>query len=144
MSFKNVDHIAIAVPDLDEAISLYKTLLGKEPSSIEEVPDQKVRAAFFSVGETNLELLFPISPDSPISNFLKQKKGDSPTGKSGLHHIALRVENIEKHLAKLKADGIKLIDEVPRIGAHGKKIAFIHPKSTGGVLIELTEAVDSE
>ncbi len=136
MSFKNVDHIAIAVPDLDVAISLYKTLLGKEPSSIEEVTDQKVKAAFFSVGETNLELLFPISNDSPISSFLEQRKG-----KSGLHHIALRVENIEKHLAKLKADGIQLIDEVPRIGAHGKKIAFIHPKSTGGILIELTEII---
>jgi methylmalonyl-CoA/ethylmalonyl-CoA epimerase len=136
MAFKKVDHVAIAVPNLEEAISLYKLLLNKEPEHIEEVADQKVRAAFFGVGETNLELLFPTSPDSPISNFLQKNS------RGGLHHICLGVSNIEEHLAALKSQGIKLIDEKPRIGAHGKKIAFLHPKSTGGVLVELSESMD--
>lgn len=136
MAFKKVDHVAIAVPDLDEAIRLYQSLLGKGPEHIEEVEDQKVRAAFFGVGETNLELLFPIAPDSPISKFLEQKQG-----RGGLHHICLQVSGLEQHLEELKKQGMKLIDEKPRIGAHGKKIAFVHPKSTGGVLIELSEEV---
>lgn len=134
MVFKKVDHVAIAVPNLEEAIQLYKSFLGKDPEHIEEVADQKVRAAFFGVGETNLELLFPTSPDSPIANFLEQKKG-----RGGLHHICLQVTGLEQHLEQLKKQGIKLIDEKPRVGAHGKKIAFVHPKSTGGVLIELSE-----
>lgn len=133
MTFKNVDHVAIAVPDLEKAIGLYESLLGKKNESIEEVADQKVRAAFFGVGATNLELLFPTSPDSPISKFLEK----NPRG--GLHHICLQVEGLEKHLEDLKKKGVVLIDEKPRLGAHGKKIAFVHPKSTGGVLIELSE-----
>lgn len=137
MSFKKVDHVAIAVPNLDEAIALYKSLLGKDPEHIEEVADQKVRAAFFGVGETKLELLFPTSPDSPISNFLEQKKG-----RGGLHHICLEVTGLEKHLEELKKQGVQLIDEKPRIGAHGKRIAFVHPKSTGGILIELSEPIE--
>jgi methylmalonyl-CoA/ethylmalonyl-CoA epimerase len=136
MAFKKVDHVAIAVPNLEEAILLYKNLLGKGPEHIEEVVDQKVRAAFFGVGETNLELLFPTSPDSPISNFLEQKKG-----RGGLHHICLQVTDLERHLEDLKKQGVQLIDETPRIGAHGKRIAFVHPKSTGGVLIELSEPI---
>lgn len=135
--FKNVDHVAIAVPDLEAAISLYQGLLGKGPEHIEEVTDQKVRAAFFGVGETNLELLFPTAPDSPITKFLEKN------ARGGLHHICLRVEGLEKHLEELKKKGVMLIDEKPRIGAHGKKIAFVHPKSTGGVLIELSETVTS-
>lgn len=134
MAFKKVDHVAIAVPNLDDAISLYKNLLGKDPEHIEEVKDQKVRAAFFGMGETNLELLFPTSPDSPISKFLEKRKG-------GLHHICFEVSNLEQHLEELKKQGVKLIDEKPRIGAHGKRVAFVHPKSTGGVLIELSEPV---
>lgn len=133
MSFKKVDHVAIAVSDLEQAINLYQSLLGKAPEHIEEVADQKVRAAFFGVGESNLELLLPTSPESPISNFLAK----NPRG--GLHHICLQVEGLEAHLEKLKSQGVMLIDEKPRIGAHGKRIAFIHPKSTGGVLIELSE-----
>lgn len=141
MSFKKVDHIAIAVPDLNEAISLFKNLLKKDPDHIEEVEDQKVRAAFFGIGThendpTNLELLFPTAPDSPISKFLA-----SLNGRSGLHHICLEVSGLEDHLADLKSKGVKLIDEKPRIGAHGKKIAFIHPKSANGILIELSEKV---
>ncbi len=134
MSFEKIDHVAIAVPDLEAAITLYENLLGKAPEHIEEVEDQKVRAAFFGVGESNLELLFPTSPDSPISSFL-EKKG----GRGGLHHICLRVTGLKQHLETLKNQGVALIDSEPRIGAHGKKIAFIHPKSTGGVLIELCE-----
>ncbi len=137
MSFKKVDHVAIAVPDLDQAIALYTSLLGKAPEHLEEVADQKVRAAFFGVGETNLELLFPTSEESPITNFLKKNE------KGGLHHICLQVSDIEGHLEKLKAQGIKLIDEKPRMGAHGKRIAFVHPKSTGGVLIELSEPIEN-
>ncbi|MDX1387320.1 MAG: methylmalonyl-CoA epimerase [bacterium] len=134
MAFKRVDHVAIAVPDLEDAISLYKNLLGKEPEHIEEVEDQKVRAAFFGVGETNLELLFPTAPDSPITKFLEQKQG-----RGGLHHICLEVSDLENHLKELKEQGVRLIDEEPKIGAHGKKIAFVHPKATNGVLIELSE-----
>ncbi len=134
MTFRKVDHVAIAVPDLDEAIELYKSLLGKGPEHLEEVEDQKVRAAFFGIGETNLELLFPTSPDSPISKFLEQKQG-----RGGLHHICIEVSDLEGHLKQLKAQGVRLIDETPRLGAHGKKIAFVHPKATNGVLIELSE-----
>ena len=134
MTFKKVDHVAIAVPDLEEAISLYKNLLGKDPDHIEEVEDQKVRAAFFAIGETKLELLFPTDPASPISKFLEQKKG-----RGGLHHICIEVDDLEGHLKKLKSQGVPLIDEEPKIGAHGKKVAFVHPKATNGVLIELSE-----
>lgn len=133
MVFRKIDHIAIAVPDLDRAITLYKSLLGKDPEHVEDVPDQKVRAAFFGVDDTNLELLFPTATDSPITKFLQK----NPHG--GLHHICLQVDNIEAHLKKLQAQGVQLIDEKPRLGAHNKKVAFVHPKSTGGVLIELSE-----
>jgi methylmalonyl-CoA/ethylmalonyl-CoA epimerase len=136
MAFKKLDHIAIAVPDLQEAIDLYTSLLGKEPEHIEEVADQKVRAAFFAVGDANLELLFPTSADSPISKFLAEKKG-----RGGLHHICIEVSDLTKHLEELKAKGVKLIDEQPKIGAHGKRIAFVHPKATNGVLLELSETI---
>ena len=135
MSFKKVDHVAIAVPNLEDAIKLYTSLLGKGPEHLEEVTDQKVRAAFFGVGETNLELLFPTAEESPITNFLQKNP------KGGLHHICLEVKDLEAHLEQLKAQGVKLIDEKPRIGAHNKRIAFVHPKSTGGVLIELSEKI---
>lgn len=133
MTFKKVDHIAIAVPDLDEAVSLYKNLLGKSPGHIEELKDHKVRIALFEIGGTNLELLSPLSNDSPISDFLKKKK------QGGIHHICFQVADIEEHLKKLKKEGFKLIDERPRSGAQGKKIAFVNPKSTSGVLIELSQ-----
>ena len=133
MTFEKVDHVAIAVPDLDAAVKLYQSLLGAGPKNIGEVADQKVKAAFFAVDDTNLELLFPTSPDSPITKYLEKNP------KGGLHHICLRVKNIERHLEDLRKKGFALIDQKPRIGAHGKKIAFLHPKSTGGVLIELSE-----
>lgn len=130
--FQKIDHVAIAVPDLDKAISLYKQLLGKNPEHIEEVKDQKVKAAFFGIDDTNIELLFPTAPDSPISQFLAK----NPRG--GLHHLCIEVTDIQASLDELKQKGVRLIDQKPRIGAHGKKIAFIHPESTGGVLIELS------
>ncbi|MBI2068458.1 MAG: methylmalonyl-CoA epimerase [Deltaproteobacteria bacterium] len=131
--FKKIDHIGIAVPNLKEAIQIYKALLGKEPDHYEEVAEQKARTAFFAVDDTNLELLESTSPDGPIGKFLEKQ------GRGGLHHICIQVDNIGKVLEEYKRQGIQLIDEKPRIGAHGKKIAFVHPKSTGGVLVELSE-----
>ncbi len=132
--FKKVDHIGIAVPGLEDAIDFYTKMLGKGPDHLEEVADQKVRTAFFAVGETNLELLYPTSPESPIAKHL-EKRG------AGIHHICIEVQDIDARLAELKAQGVKLVDETPRMGAHGKRIAFVHPKSTGGVLVELSEPV---
>lgn len=136
-SFKKVDHLGIAVKSLTEAVDRYRRILGYGPDHEETVPDQQVRAAFISVGETNLELLEATSEESPIAKFIA-KKGE------GLHHICFAVENIEARLAECKKNGIELIDQKPRIGAHGKKIAFLHPKSTGGVLIELAETPKGE
>lgn len=136
MKFKNIDHIGIAVPDLDEAVKTYTTLLGKNPEHFEEVAEQKAKTAFFAVDDTNLEFLQSTSPDGPIGKFI-EKNG----GRGGLHHLCIRVENIEAVLEEYKKQGIQLIDQKPRIGAHGKKIAFVHPKSTGGVLLELSESI---
>jgi len=130
-----VDHIGIAVRDLDEAIALYSMLFGSAPADIQEVADQKVRTAFFAAGDTNIELLVPTAADSPIARFL-DKRGP------GIHHICFAVADIEANLAELKAQGIVLIDEVPRLGAHNKRIAFLHPKSTAGVLMELSEGAE--
>ncbi|ALM73989.1 methylmalonyl-CoA epimerase [Thermococcus barophilus] len=128
---RRIDHVGIAVKNLDEAIKLWESL-GLKVAEIEEVPEQKVRVAVFKVGESRIELLEGTSEDSPISKFIA-KRGE------GIHHIALGVENIEEHLEKLKEQGFRLIDEKPRIGAGGAKIAFIHPKSINGVLLELCE-----
>jgi len=133
--FKKVDHIGIAVPDLEVAVRIYKALLGRDPDHFEEVPEQKAKTAFFAVDDTNLELLQSTAPDGPIGKFIEKQ------GRGGIHHICLQVENIEEILADYRRQGIQLIDEKPRIGAHGKKIAFVHPKSTGGVLLELSEVV---
>lgn len=129
---KKIDHLGIAVPNLNDAIALYTSLLGKGPEHIEEVADQKVKAAFFSVGESNLELLEPTAPDSPISKFLEKRGG-------GIHHLCVEVDDLDACLADYKVQGVTLIDQVPRQGAHGKRVAFVHPKSTGGVLIELSQ-----
>ncbi|ALV63241.1 Methylmalonyl-CoA epimerase [Thermococcus sp. 2319x1] len=128
---RKVDHIGIAVRNLEEAIKIWENL-GLKVEEIEEVPDQKVRTAIFYAGETRIELLEATAEDSPIAKFI-EKRGE------GIHHIALGVDNIEEHLKKLKEKGFKLIDETPRIGAGGAKIAFVHPKSVGGVLLELCE-----
>ncbi|BAI81386.1 methylmalonyl-CoA epimerase [Deferribacter desulfuricans SSM1] len=128
---KKIDHIGIAVKNIDEALSLYKTL-GITPYHFEEVESQKVKTAFIKVGESNIELLEPTSPDSPIAKFI-EKKGE------GIHHIAYLVDDVKSCLENLKEKGFKLIDEEPKAGAHGKLIAFVHPKSTNGVLMELCE-----
>ncbi len=131
---KILDHIGIAVPDLAAAIKTYSTLLGKSPDHLEEVVEQKAKTAFFAVDDTHLELLESTSPDGPIGKFI-----DKNGGRGGLHHICIQVEDLEASLAAYKQAGIQLIDEKPRRGAHGKLIAFVHPKSTGGVLLELSQ-----
>ena|SRR3989338_3643783 len=130
-----VDHIGIAVTNLKEAVAVYSKLLGKTPEHYEEIAEQRARTAFFAVDDTNIELLESTSPDGPIGKFIKKQ------GRGGIHHICIQVDDIEKVLSEYKKQGIQLIDERPRIGAHGKKIAFVHPKSTGGVLLELSEKI---
>ena len=127
-----LDHIGIAVRSL-EAARIYE-LLGLAVQHTEVVETQKVKTAFLSVGDSNLELLEPTSPDSPIAKFI-EKRGE------GIHHICLRVENIEAHLERLKAAGYRLINEAPVPGAHGCRVAFLHPSAGNGVLIELSEKI---
>jgi methylmalonyl-CoA/ethylmalonyl-CoA epimerase len=129
---KKINHIGIAVASLDEAVPFYQNSLGMAFKGCEAVPEQKVKVAFLQVGESKIELLEPTSAESPIAKFL-EKCG------AGIHHIAYEVENIEAAIAKLEADGAKMIDKVPRSGAHGAKIAFVHPKSSNGVLTELCQ-----
>ena len=128
---KFIDHIGIAVPELEGAAEIFK-ILGLKAHEPEEVAEQRVYTQSFQAGENEIELLKPTSDDSPIAKFL-EKKG------TGIHHVAIRVENIENEIAVLMEKGIRMIDEKPRPGAGGKMIAFIHPKSTGGILIELTQ-----
>ncbi|MGI6128695.1 MAG: methylmalonyl-CoA epimerase [bacterium] len=128
----NIDHIGIAVSNLDEATHFYEDVLGIKVVDTEEVEEQKVITAFLPVGGSEIELLAPTSPDSPIARFI-EKRGE------GIQHIALTVDDIEQELERLKAAGVRLIDEQPRRGAGGAKIAFIHPKATGGVLLEICE-----
>ena len=127
-----IDHLGIAVRSIDEAGRLYRDALGLECRGTEEIPDQKVRVVFFQVGEVRIELLEPTADDSPIARFLA-KNGP------GLHHVAYLVEDLPATLIALKAAGVRLIDETPRDGAHGMKIAFAHPKSTDGVLTEFCQ-----
>ncbi|MDD2597026.1 MAG: methylmalonyl-CoA epimerase [Candidatus Cloacimonetes bacterium] len=125
---KHISHIGIAVKDLDEGIAFYQKL-GLVLEGTEEVPSQMVKVAFFPVGDTRIELLAPTSEESPIAKFI-EKKGE------GIQHIAFAVEDLPQALKDTEEDGIRLIDKEPRPGAHGADIAFLHPKSTGGVLIE--------
>ncbi|MFL6248348.1 MAG: methylmalonyl-CoA epimerase [Thermoanaerobaculia bacterium] len=125
-----LDHIGIAVRSLASA-KIYEDL-GLTIDHVETVETQRVKTAFLSVGDANLELLEPTSPDSPIAKFI-EKRGE------GIHHICLRVENIEAHLERLKAAGYRLINEAPVPGAHGCRVAFLHPSAANGVLIELSE-----
>jgi methylmalonyl-CoA epimerase len=129
---KKIDHIGIAVKDLNEALKVYTDILGLKAAGEETVEEQKVRTVFIPVGESEIELLESTAPDGPIAKFI-EKNGE------GIQHIALNVDNIEKTLEDLKSKGVRLIDEKPRRGAGGAKIAFIHPKATKGVLIELCE-----
>ena len=132
MSVKSLNHIGIAVRSIDDQKAFYEDTLGLEFENVEEVPSQKVRVAFFRTGDVRLELLEPTSEDSPVAKFI-EKRGE------GLHHVAYTVEDIESRIADLKESGLRMIDETPRPGAHHMQIAFLHPKSSHGVLTELCE-----
>ena len=132
MKASHIEHIGIAVESLDAAIPFFENVLGLKCYNIEEVADQKVKTAFFRAGDTKIELLESTSPDGTIAKFI-EKRG------AGVHHIAYAVENIEQALADAEAAGVQLIDKAPRMGAEGLHIAFLHPKSTFGVLTELCE-----
>ncbi len=129
---KKVDHIGIAVSNLDEALKFYQEILGMKLQGIEVVEEQKVKVAFLPIGDTEIELLESTDKEGPIARFI-EKKGE------GIQHIAYKVDDIEKALEEMRQKGIRLIDEKPRYGAGGAKIAFLHPKSTNGVLIELCQ-----
>ena len=131
MKVLKIDHLGIAVPSLDEAVAAYQAL-GFAVESTHDVPTEKVRAAFLPVGESRLELLEPTDPASVIARFLEKR--------SGLHHVCVLVDDIEAALAELKARGVALIDESSRPGAGGCRVAFLHPRAAGGVLLELKEA----
>jgi len=132
---RGLDHIGIAVKSIEEAKKFWVDTLGLKLSHIEEVPEQKARVAILKVGETTIELVEPTSPDSPIHRFI-EKRGE------GLHHLTLKTDHLVEQLKKLKAANVNLIDEQPRLGASGAKIAFLHPKSAHGVLVELCEPHD--
>ena len=127
-----IDHIGIAVAELGESLAFFRDALGLELDQPEDVPSQRVRAHFLQAGESAIELVEPTSDDSPIAKFIA-KRG------AGIHHVAFRVDDIVAALAELKAKGVRLIDETPRPGAHNSLVAFIHPASTHGVLVELKQ-----
>ncbi|MEO5858213.1 MAG: methylmalonyl-CoA epimerase [Pyrinomonadaceae bacterium] len=132
-----INHLGIATRGIDEALGFWSDALGLENVHTEVVEDQKVRVAMLPLGESRIELLEPTSEDSPISKFLDKRGG-------GIHHIAVEVEDIKGSLAKLKAKGMRLIDEEPRIGAEGCLVAFVHPSSANGVLLELVQTLVEE
>ena len=132
MNLTHIEHIGIAVNSLDESIKFYEEILGLKCYGIEEVDDQKVRTAFFQIGQTKIELLESTDAGGPIGKFI-EKRGE------GIHHIAFAAKNLQSSLDELKSKGFKLIDENPRKGAEGLNIAFIHPKAVFGVLTELCE-----
>jgi methylmalonyl-CoA epimerase len=129
---KKIDHIGVVVHDIKEALKVYQQALGLTLAKIQERPDQAVTIAFLPTGESEIELVQPVASDSGVAKFL-QKRGE------GIHHICLEVDDIEETLADLREKGLQLIDEMPRTGPGGERFAFIHPKSTHGVLIELYE-----
>jgi len=128
-----IDHLGIATKSIDDALKFWADGLGLENVHTEVVEEQKVRIAMLPVGESRIELLEPTSEDSPISKFLEKRGG-------GIHHIAIEVADINAALARLKAQGVRLIDESPKVGAEGCLVAFVHPASTNGVLLELVES----
>jgi len=132
MELTHIEHIGIAVKNLNEAIKFYEAILGLKCYAVEEVKDQKVKTAFFKIGQTKIELLETTDPKGPIGKFI-EKKGE------GIHHLAFAAENLDQSLTELKEKQVKLIDETPRKGAEGLNIAFINPKSTFGVLTEICE-----
>ncbi len=127
-----IDHLGIATKEINEALKFWQDALGLENVHLEEVAEQKVMTAMLPIGDTRIELLEPTSEDSPISKFLEKRGG-------GIHHIAVEVEDIKDSLAKLRSQGVRLIDETPKIGAGGCLVAFVHPSSTNGVLLELVQ-----
>jgi methylmalonyl-CoA/ethylmalonyl-CoA epimerase len=132
MKLEKLDHIGIAVESLGASLPIWEGVLGLPCHGTEEVAEQKVKTSFFPVGDTEVELLESTDPEGPIGKFIANKG-------QGVHHLAFRVDDIDAALEELKAKGVRLIDEKPRYGAGGARIAFIHPKATGGVLIELSE-----
>lgn len=136
MNLTHIEHIGIAVKNLNDAIKFYEEVLGLKCYAVEDVEDQKVKTAFFKIGQTKIELLESTDAEGPVAKFI-EKRGE------GLHHIAFAAENLSSALTELKDKGIKLIDKNPRGGAEGLDIAFLHPKSTHGVLTELCSKPDS-
>jgi methylmalonyl-CoA/ethylmalonyl-CoA epimerase len=132
MKVLKIDHLGIAVNSIEEGKQFWQDILGLDFEGVETVAEQKVTTAFFPVGESEVELLESTSPEGAVAKYI-EKRGQ------GIQHVAFRVENIEEALAELKEKGVRLIDETPRIGAGGAKIAFLHPKATHGVLVELCE-----
>ena len=130
-----INHLGIATKGIDEALKFWQDALGLEQTHAETVEEQKVRVAMLPIGETRIELLEPTADDSPIAKFLEKRGG-------GIHHIAVEVEDIEAALAQLKSQGARLIDEKPRVGADNCLIAFVHPASSGGVLLELVQPME--
>ncbi len=133
MKLLRINHLGIAAPGLDEAVERMRRLFGMEAGHLEEVPEQKVKTAFFAVGESNLEYLESTDPEGPVGKFLA-KRGP------GIHHVCFEVDDIEGAVAGLVAKGVRMIDAAPRQGAHGCRVAFIHPAETGGMLIELSQS----
>ncbi len=130
--FTKINHIGIAVKNLEESMKFYRDQLGFTFNGVDEVASQKVKVAFFKIGETNIELVQATSEDSPIAKYLEKNR-------EGIHHICYEVEDINAALDNLKSKGVKLIDNEPRDGAHGTKVAFVHPKASGGVLTEICQ-----
>ncbi len=131
-----INHLGIATKGIEEALKFWEDALGLENVHTEVVEDQKVRVAMLPIGESRVELLEPTSDDSPISKFLEKRGG-------GIHHIAVETDDIEAALSRLKSQGVRLIDETPRVGAEGCLVAFVHPSSANGVLLELVQSVDT-
>jgi len=137
MAVKKIDHIGIAVKDIASALAFYQEALGLENTGFEVVEQQGVRVAFLPVGESRLELLEPLNADSPIAKFIG-KRGE------GIHHICLDVDDVSETLGEMKERGLQLIDQEPRPGADAKMVAFVHPKASNGVLIELSQDIHQE
>ena len=137
MSIRHINHIAIVVDDIDAALVFWRDALGLELSHVEDVPDQESVVAFLPSGEGEIELVKPTSPDSGVARYLERRG-------PGMHHICFEVDDIESMLERLRDTGVELINEVPTLGTGGKKIAFVHPKSTHGVLVELYELTGQE
>lgn len=137
MDITHIEHIGIAVKDLEQAIPYYEKVLGLKCYAVEEVRDQKVKTAFFKVGQTKIELLESTAPDGPVAQFI-EKRGE------GIHHMAFAVKDVKEALSDADANGLRLIDKQPRKGAEGLEIAFLHPKSTFGVLTELCSSPEDQ